>query len=305
VTASTDTETRGGLPRVSVIVPVLDGAGHIDRCLAALRVQTYPSDRVEIIVVDNGSVDETRGRVRDHGLTPLVERSARSPYVARNRGLAQARGAVLAFTDSDCAPAKDWLERGVNLLLSSGADLVGGQVRFCFDGRPSSAQILDSITNLDQAYSVREQGAAKTGNLFVTRRAFDELGNFAADRRSGGDVEFTQRATAAGFDLVYAEDAWVEKPARRAVALARKQYRVGRGQMRLWEERGLASGTLLRTSLRALLPANPRAVRDRLAARGPEGSGRRLLSVWLTAWWVAAVQAAGRLQQAILGGKRG
>ena len=103
-------------PRVSVIVPVLDGASCIDRCLEALLAQTYPSHRVELIVVDNGSRDATPDRVRTHPVTLLVERSVRSPYAARNAGIQRASGEVIAFTDADCVPAKDWLERGVAAL---------------------------------------------------------------------------------------------------------------------------------------------------------------------------------------------
>ncbi|MDJ0848756.1 MAG: glycosyltransferase [Myxococcota bacterium] len=289
-------------PKVTVIVPVLDGAAHIGRCLEALRSQSYPAEQVEILVVDNGSVDETRGRVRDHGVRLLVERSARSPYMARNAGLEQAKGEVLAFTDSDCVPAKDWLERGV-ARIEAGADLVGGHVRFSFGGPPSAAQILDAITNLDQEASVRERGAAKTGNLLVHGRVIADLGGFAADRRSGGDVEFTTRATGLGFELVYAAEAVVEKPARGAFALAKKQYRVGRGQLLHWLERGETRGRITRALLRSLLPVHPRYIAERLAARGPEGS-RRLVRVWLTSWWIGLVQSAGRLHEWIAGAPR-
>ncbi len=289
-------------PKVSVIVPVLNGAAHVGRCLEALRGQGYPAERLEILVVDNGSVDETRGRVRDHGVRLLVERSHESPYVARNAGLERAGGEILAFTDSDCVPAKDWLERGV-ARIQAGADLVAGQVRFSFAGRPSAAQILDAITNLDQEASVR-RGTAKTGNLLVHRRVFDDVGRFAADRRSGGDVELTARATAAGFELAYAPEAVVEKPARAAFALARKQYRVGRGELLHWLERGETRGRIMRALLRSLLPVHPRYIAARLAARGPEGGRRRLLRVWLASWWIGLVQSAGRVHQWLAGRPR-
>lgn len=282
------------IPRVSVIVPVLNGAGHIERCLEALRAQSYPADRLELIVADNGSVDETRAHVRDHGVALVVERRMPSPYVARNAGIRRATGDVVAFTDSDCVPAKDWVERGV-ARLEAGADLVGGEVLFGFASRPSAAEIVDAVKNLDHERSIAERGVAKTGNLFVSRRVFDEIGLFAEDRRSGGDVAFTRRATGAGFSLVYAPDAVVEKPARRAAALARKQYRVGRGECRLWRERGAGSKEIAGRVLRSFGPPPLSYLRAQLARRGPMGWERRVLSVWLSCWAIGVVQGLGRL----------
>lgn len=282
-------------PRVSVIVPVRDGAGHVERCLEALLAQTWPADRLEILVVDNGSSDETRGRVRRHPVTLLVERSAPSPYVARNAGLARATGEILAFTDADCVPAKDWLERGVARLEEEGADLAAGCVRFRFSRPPRAAELVDALHNLDQERSVAERGVAKTGNLLVRRAVFEALGRFAP-RRSGGDVEFTSRASGAGFALVYAEDAVVEKPARRAAALARKQYRVGRGQVALWREQGLPAAGCWKRTLRCFRPVRPRAIREGLARRGPGGAVRRWPAVWLADWAITSVQGLGQLR---------
>jgi glycosyltransferase involved in cell wall biosynthesis len=281
---------------------VLDGAEHVGRCLEALRAQSHPAEHTELIVVDNGSVDETRGRVRDHDVTLLVERSRRSPYAARNAGLAQATGDVVAFTDSDCVPAKDWLERGLACLEHEAADLIAGQVSFSYRRRPRAAELLDAITNLDQARSVAQRGVAKTGNLFVARRVFDEIGRFDDRRRSGGDVSFTARATGAGFTLLYADDAVVEKPARSSWALARKQYRVGRGEILTWNEAGLERRHMARGILRSLLPVHPRYIRERLAARGPGAAERRLLAVWLCSWWIGLIQTGGRLRQWLAGG---
>jgi len=291
--------------RVSVIVPALNAAEHIGGCLAALLAQTYPAERTELIVVDNGSVDQTRGRVRESGARLLVERRVHSPYAARNAGFEHATGDVIAFTDADCVPAKDWIERGLALLEREAADLVAGHVRFTYAGRPAAAQLLDAITNLDQARSVADRGAAKTGNLFVARHVFDAIGRFDSERRSGGDVAFTARASGAGFTLIYAEDAVVEKPARGALALARKQYRVGRGEISTWQEAGLTREQIARGVLRALLPVHPRYLRARLAARGPSGRQRGFLPLWLTSWWIGLAQSAGRLRQWAAGGRTG
>jgi len=284
------------IPRVSAIVPVRDGERHVARCIEALLAQSWPSERLEIWVVDDASRDATRERVKAFPVRRLALPVARGPYAARNAALREAGGEVLAFTDSDCIPAKDWIERGVAALDREGADLAAGRVRFRFSRRRSAAELLDSITNLDQQRSVGERGVAKTGNLFATRRVIDAIGPFT-ERRSGCDVEWTGRASGAGFALVYAPDALVEKPARGALALARKQYRVGRGQMALWRAAGEPLGAVLPRVARGLRPGRPAALRERLRLRAPEGPHAGLAALWLVAWAISSVQSAGRLHE--------
>src|SRR5262249_57589231 len=188
--------------------------------------QTRARDRLERWGGDDASRDATRERVRALGVPLLEQPAPRGPYAARNRGLLAATGELLAFTDSDCVPAKDWVAQGVAALAAAGADLAAGHVRFRLASTRSAAEVFDAIANLDHERSVALRGVANTGNLFAARRVFDAIGPFS-ERRSGCDVEWTARASGAGFALVYAPQAVVEKPARGARALARKHSPVG------------------------------------------------------------------------------
>jgi len=98
-------------PRISVVVPAYNAAHTIDRCLTALADQTFLREDYEIIVVDDGSTDETLTRVRAHAGMRFVTQTHAGPAAARNLGGQHARGDVLLFTDADCAPARDWIER--------------------------------------------------------------------------------------------------------------------------------------------------------------------------------------------------
>lgn len=220
---------RAPLPLVSVIVPVYNDLHRIGTCIRALLSQTYPNDRYEVLVVDNGSIDGTPDLIRQYPVTLLFESRIQTSYAARNKGITQARGEILAFTDSDCTPVPAWLEEGVSALKEKKADLAGGNVRFIYSTRPTSAEIFDSITNMQVGESIRDRRVAKTANLFVRESVFKSNDLFPEDMESGGDIFWTRQATSRGAKIVYAPRAEVGHPTRKLLALLKKQYRVGKG----------------------------------------------------------------------------
>jgi len=95
---------------LSVIVPARDAAQTLGDCLRGLRSQTLGSDRYEVIVVDDGSSDDTF-RIGEAGADRLIHQPPSGPAAARNTGARAARGELLVFTDADCTPTPDFLER--------------------------------------------------------------------------------------------------------------------------------------------------------------------------------------------------
>lgn len=98
-------------PRVSVIIPTSNGEATIGRCLEALINQTAVQDSYEIIVVDDGSRDRTCDQVEEYEQVRLFNQEKSGPASARNLGLNQARGEIILFTDDDCEPVEDWIDR--------------------------------------------------------------------------------------------------------------------------------------------------------------------------------------------------
>jgi glycosyltransferase involved in cell wall biosynthesis len=278
-----------------VIVPVHNDAARVGRCLEGLRAQTYPADRYEVLVVDNRSTDGTTAVVRAYPVTLLREDRVQGSYAARNRGLEAARGEILAFTDSDCVPAPDWLAAGVAALGRTGADLAGGAVRFECSAKPTGAEIFDATHNMQIERNVRD-GVAKTANLFVRARVFAEIGRFPDGVRSGGDVTWTRRATRSGLALVYAPDAVVMHPARRLRELLRKQYRVGRGQPAIWADAGAPLRRVLADLFGAVAPPGRlRYVRRAMERRAIPVSRGQMARAWAAGWLCRLTRAAGNV----------
>jgi GT2 family glycosyltransferase len=300
------------LPFVSVVVPVYNDARRIVGCVQALLSQTYPRERYEVIVVDNGSTDGSYEAVRPFPVTLLRETGTQGSFAARNTGLRQARGEIYAFTDSDCTPAPQWLAEGVHA-IQAGADLVGGNVRFVFSTRPSGAEVQDAIANLRVERYIREEGAAVTANLFVRAPVFAAVGPFANNFTSGGDKLFTQSATRAGYSLVYSARAEVAHPTRRLTALLKKQYRVGRGHHALRKaSRSAAQQStpahhrrpkllkFLRV-LKGFLPERISLVAQSMRNRDIPVEPLLLMRVWGVAWLCRAATTLGNLSAARAG----
>jgi glycosyltransferase involved in cell wall biosynthesis len=93
---------------VSVVVPTFNGADRIGHCLDALQQQTNWQD-AEILVVNDGSADNTASVVEKYSGVRLITQANAGPAAARNRGALEAHGAIILFTDDDCVPMPDWL----------------------------------------------------------------------------------------------------------------------------------------------------------------------------------------------------
>lgn len=208
---------RVELPLVSVVIPVFNDGDALAFCLAALTAQTYPKDRYEIIVVDNGSQEDLQSILKDFKTVVSAHEPRPGSYAARNRGITLAKGDIVAFVDADCIPALDWLVNGVkNLTQTPNCGLVAGKVEFYFmhPQQPTVAELYDSMTFLQQEKYVSEAGWGVTANLLTFKHVIDTVGSFNPTLNSLGDVDWGRRVTAQGYRVIYAETSCVYHPAR-------------------------------------------------------------------------------------------
>ena len=219
---------RTSRPFVAVIVPVYDDAERLTRCLRALEEQTYPADQYQVLVVDNGSSEDIAGVCRAFPRVRCLLEPRPGSYAARNKGIASTDGELLAFTDSDCLPHRDWLERGAaHLQAEPDLGMVGGNV-LVFPKDPSrktAVELYESAFAFPQRQRIEAEHWSVTANLLVRRDVMEAVGPFDAELRSGGDAEWCRRAHAAGHRLAYAEDARVDHPARASLAELRAKAR--------------------------------------------------------------------------------
>lgn len=200
-------------PEISVIVPVRNGGEALPRLLESLHAQTLESRRFEVIVVDNGSTDDTAVVAASLGAT-VVSEPVPSRARARNRGASVARAPLHACTDVDCVADPGWLQ--ALLACSASAPLVAGEVRTRVGPQPNAIERFEAIWRFAQGAWV-QQGWAATANLLVHADAFKVVGGFdPAYRHYSEDADFCLRAQRAGLSLSYCSEAVVEHEGERS-----------------------------------------------------------------------------------------
>jgi hypothetical protein len=130
--------TEAELPKVSIVIPVKDRPVDLRHCLESLAALDYPQEKLEIIVVDDGSSDTTPQVACELGARLLHSGAVGGgPAAARNRGAQEAQGEILAFIDSDCTASPQWLRQLLPVFATPQVAAVGGWV----DGMRSAASL--------------------------------------------------------------------------------------------------------------------------------------------------------------------
>lgn len=168
-------------------------------------------DSFEVIVVDNGSRDETRSVASCHGARVITEPVA-SRARARNAGARAARAPKLAFIDAECHAEPEWLASLADCLET--APLAGGAVVIDSSSTPNVVERFERLWRFHQEENVTQGGWSVSANLGVGAAVFAQIGGFDPFYRAiGEDVDLCLRARAAGHTIVWCPDAVIHHPA--------------------------------------------------------------------------------------------
>ncbi len=168
-------------PTFSVIIPFLNEERWLPSCLQSLRCQTIDPALFEVICIDNGSTDRSAEIVRADPRVILLGERRRDPYLARNRGIAVAKGRHIAFLDADCVAHPDWLAEMWNEIRHSDASIVIGYLAY---PRPISALLglYEDYEDFKLRHILRAGLVncyfGHAGNMVVRADIFAELGPF-------------------------------------------------------------------------------------------------------------------------------
>jgi mycofactocin system glycosyltransferase len=200
--------SQGFAPPVSIVIPVYNRPQEISECLEALLHLDYPADRREIIVVDDGSTDQTREVVGQYPVKLITREANQGQSAARNLGVQHARGEIIAFIDSDCVAEPEWLTELVPYFQDQRLGLVGGFVASYFqktrlDRYESAASPLNMGRSLVIADPSDLDFYVPTCNLLVRQEAYLKVGGLDETRRFGEDVDLCWKLRKHGYRQTY------------------------------------------------------------------------------------------------------
>jgi GT2 family glycosyltransferase len=245
--AETPLETRATWPRISVVVCTHNGGATIGSCLDALSRIEYPD--FEVIVVDDGSNDGTSSIAAEFDVR-LIRTANRGLSSARNTGLEAATGEIVAFTDDDACPDRDWLRYLAQAFETSAHVGIGGpnvsppdgslveRAVACAPGGPIHVLLSDDVAE-------HIPGC----NMAFRREALQMIGGFDPTFRiAGDDVDVCWRLQERGWTIGFSPAGVVVHRRRRSVrAYLRQQVEYGKAEAlleRKWPERYNRGGHL-------------------------------------------------------------
>lgn len=240
----------------SVIVPTYNRPAPLRDCLSALAIQSFPRERFEVLIADDGGQWSPAALVMEFEpmlSIRLITLTHGGPGPARNRAAEIAQGRWLAFTDDDCRPDTDWLKRLATTFSHSPGAMIGGRVINALDRNPYS-RASQLITDLVYAHYNKIPESARffaSNNMAMAAEAFHALGGFDEGFRvvAAEDRELCDRWRMSGLSMVYQEDAVVRHAHNLNLAGFVSQHfnygrgaawfhhiRANRGSGRLWNE---------------------------------------------------------------------
>jgi glycosyltransferase involved in cell wall biosynthesis len=195
---------------VSVVVPTYNRKESLRKCLDSIFMQSYTRD-IEVLVVDDGSTDGTRELLEQYAMSNprlrFFRQDNRGPSASRNKGIENARGDILCFTDDDCRVSEDWISKLVVGFKDEKIGGVGGKIQ---THKPTTLiqRYVEDSRLLNQE-KFKSTNFLITGNVAYKRNVLLEAGGFDVLLNACEDLDLSIRVQFLGYHLGYVDDAVV------------------------------------------------------------------------------------------------
>jgi len=236
------------LPSVTIIVPTYNRSHFIERAFESLVKQDYPRDKLDIIVIDDGSNDQTRAILERfqnaHAKFRFLQQNNLGPATARNAGLREARGNIILFIDDDCIADEKWVRELTRAYDDPQVGGVAGRIQFV----PPD----DNIANRCAARNAGGEGQPVDANgeiaFFVTANAsfrrdvLEQIGGFdtAFPHAAQEDLDLSFRVKQHGWQLRYADTAIVNHYHQHTIrGDLKRYYQIGQAEAIMGVKHGI------------------------------------------------------------------
>ncbi len=229
-------------PVVSILIPAKNESAVLARCLGSLKKVDYPKDRIEIIVADGLSTDDTKDIALRYG-AKVVANDRGTAVSGRNRAFENAAGDIIACTDADCVVDADWIKNGLKYFKDGKTGGVGGVSLLPEASSPFEkavnlvfrmAETLRSTSHVQSLPLAKEADDISTCNALYLKEALQKVMPVDEDLLTAEDVWMNFCLKNRGYGLVVAPDVVVWHHRRRSpVLFIRQIYRFAIGRMQV------------------------------------------------------------------------
>lgn len=199
------------LPFVTIVVIVLNMKNELYQCLKSIESLDYPRDKFEVLVIDGGSNDGTLDICKNFSVKCLIEEK-KGRGLARNIGIKNSKGEIIAFVDADCRVTRNWLMVHAKNHMNKSVGAVGGAVI----NPLMSISNKFALTNHYEYFAEFDENIPKkmiyhvcTSNASFKKNTIEEAGFFDDTLDAYEDFELCNRITQIGSKLFFDPDAKV------------------------------------------------------------------------------------------------
>jgi glycosyltransferase involved in cell wall biosynthesis len=229
--------------KISVIIPIYNSKKFLGKLFKSILEQNLENDKFEVVFVDNNSSDGSERMIKEfitknknYNFKYLFYDNKQSSYAARNFGVENCEGNVLAFTDSDCVLSQNWLLNIYNEVKKDDNKIISGNIELFIKDEENIWENFDKIVHMRNDLKIKKNEIA-TANMVVSKEVFLDIG-FFDEVKSGGDFNWAKTAVKEGYKIVFKPDIIVFHPTRKNYNEIRKKLlRLAYGEGELYKKR--------------------------------------------------------------------
>jgi len=227
---------------VSVVIPTYNRSTKLSLCLISLFNQTYPKDMYEIIIINDGSIDNTEDILKKFEMQALCgfkwfTQENQGIAIATNSAISRSKGDIICFTGDDCIAEIDWISNLVNGFNDENIGAVGGKV-ISYQSNTLIQQFIEDSRILNQE-TFFKRNTLITGSAAYRRKVLVQIGGLDNHLNACIDLDLSIKTQLLGYKLQYVPDAVVHHDHPATVkGLFSQQYRNGTGYVRLHRKYG-------------------------------------------------------------------
>ncbi len=231
------------VPLFSIIIPTYNRPYQLASCLKSLCRLNYPSNKFEVILVNDGGntpTDDVISTFNDRTNITVVNQTNKGPASARNNGARSANGEFLAFTDDDCLPEPNWLIALGDCLRDNPECIVGGStVNLLHDNLYSTAsQLICELAYKHYNADHKQSTFFCSNNTALSKQKFLEIGGFDESFKTAEDRELCKRWLNNGLKMIFVPDAMIFHAHRLSlVTFIKQHFNYGRGSFQFYNKK--------------------------------------------------------------------